>query len=398
VESILRKGIRKRHILLVLLLVLALIILLLVYIFLSNPTMHETFKLAFSEGATKELNLTTGEHVSVWLSAMPPGMSGRSAQSWVIKFYVTDPHNYTILDTLGIARTGWLYPLSFVARQDGVYTLHFNNTVGGNIDKTVSLSYKITQSIYGIPIEHILLFVLAVIVVLILILAVPMLIERRRAISKISPYAFYEGTFSSSDVGLLWVGALGYLVGVLSWLLMIARQICLLFHIAESLPSNVIYPIFCLLLSISFVLSSCSCFAFKKEFGSLLALGSGILYLVAAVFLGFSISSPFSILWHYGYLFMVLAFLTWGVTLLDMRKSVSKYGLCSLAGFSFTLLAIISMWLWPVVLLFGGLLAWLFMLGWLYTLGAVTTVVLFIPLSKARVSRGKRDQSVEGNR
>jgi len=382
----LRRDTRKRHILLGLLLVLASIILLLIYIFLSNPTVHETFKLASSEEAIRELNLTTGEHVSVWLSAMPPGMSGRNAQAWIIKFYVTNPNHSTILDTLGIARTGWLYPLSFVANQDGVYTMHFNNTVGGSFDKMVSLSYRVTQSIYGIPVEHILLFMLAVIVVLILILVVPMLIERRRAIPKISHHAFREGAFSSSGVGLLWVGALGYLVGVFSWLLMIARQICFLFRIAESLPSNVIYPIFCLLLSISFVLSSCGCFAFRKEFGSLLALGSGILYLVAAVFLGFSISSSFSVIWHYGYLFMVLAFLTWGVTLLDIRKSVSKYGLCSLAGFSFILLAIISIWSWPAVLLFGGLLAWLFMLGWLYTLGAVTTAVLFIRLSKARVS------------
>lgn len=176
-----RRGIRKRHILLVLLLMLALIILLLGYIFLSNPTVHETFELVFSEEATRELNLTTGEHVSVWLSTIPPGMSGRSAQSWVITFYVTDPGNQTILDEHGIAGTGWLYPLSFVPHQDGVYVMHFNNTVGGNFDKTVSLSYRITQSIYGIPIEHLLLFMLAANVVLILTLAVIVLIKRNKA-------------------------------------------------------------------------------------------------------------------------------------------------------------------------------------------------------------------------
>jgi len=162
----------------VLLSVFVSISLLLVYMFLSNPAVQETFSLAFSEEATSVLNLTPGEHVSIWLSTVPPGMSGRSAQEYVIKFYATDPDARTVLNATGTVRTGLLYPLSFVAQQSGVYTLHFKNSLGGSFIKTVSLSYRVTHSIYGIPIEHLLLFALAATTVPIVILGVTMLRKR----------------------------------------------------------------------------------------------------------------------------------------------------------------------------------------------------------------------------
>lgn len=71
--------------------------------------------------------------------------------------------------------------LAFVAHEDGIYTLHFSNTVGGSFGKTVSISYRMTQSIYGVPIQDFLLIVLVADIVIILIVAVTILIERNRA-------------------------------------------------------------------------------------------------------------------------------------------------------------------------------------------------------------------------
>jgi len=170
----------KRHILIVSTFAFASVFVFLAYLFLSNPTVHDTFVLALRDTAARKLNLTSGKHVLVWLSTIPPGLSPRVAQSWVIRFYVTDPGNQTVLDTLGIAGTGWLSPLSFVAEQDGVYILHFNNTVGGSFDKTVSLSYRITQSVYGVPIENLSLFVLIAIAVIILVLTAMVLKDRSK--------------------------------------------------------------------------------------------------------------------------------------------------------------------------------------------------------------------------
>ncbi|MDH5448320.1 MAG: hypothetical protein OEY24_08055 [Candidatus Bathyarchaeota archaeon] len=176
-----KTGLRKRDVLLVLLFVLALMILVLAYLLVSNPANHDTFVLPFSESAKRELNLKTGEHVSIWLSAMPPRVSGRSGQMWVINFCVIDPSNRTTLEQRGIAGTGWLYPMSFVAQEEGTYTMKFENTIGGNFDKTIRLSYRITNSIAGIPIEHFLIFMIAATSIGILILAVNMLIVRGRS-------------------------------------------------------------------------------------------------------------------------------------------------------------------------------------------------------------------------
>jgi len=173
---------RKKPVLLVLLFVFVSISLLLVYMFLSNPVVQEAFVLAYSEEVKSVLNLTQGEHVSIWLSTLPPGMSGRSAQQYVIEFYITDPTARTVLNATGTVATGLLSPLSFVAQQSGVYTIHIKNTLGGSFIKTVSLSYRVTHSIYGIPIEYFLLFALAATAVPILIFGVETL--RRRGTRK----------------------------------------------------------------------------------------------------------------------------------------------------------------------------------------------------------------------
>jgi hypothetical protein len=108
-------------------------------------------------------------------------MSGRSAMGWVIKFYVADPINHKVVDqSIGIASTGF-GGLFFVAQHDGVYTMHFDNSVGDPFNKTVSLSYRITQSVFGIPVEHLLLCMLITTVVLILVVVVIMWMERSKA-------------------------------------------------------------------------------------------------------------------------------------------------------------------------------------------------------------------------
>ena len=77
----------------------------------------------------------------------------------MIKVYVTDPTSQEALEPLGVTGGIWLWPLLFLAQQDGVYTTHFENSMGNSMTKTVSLSYKRTPSAFGIPIEHLLLYV-----------------------------------------------------------------------------------------------------------------------------------------------------------------------------------------------------------------------------------------------
>jgi len=165
-------------VLICLFLALSSIILYWLYLHLSNPTIHETFTLAPSETATRELNLGSSEYAFIWLSTIPLGMSGRSAMGWVIKFYVVDPNDREILRDPGIAGTGFFNPLSFVAQQDGVYTLYFDNSIGDPIDKIVSLSYRKTQSILGASAEHLLLYMSITTIILILIVAVIVLIKK----------------------------------------------------------------------------------------------------------------------------------------------------------------------------------------------------------------------------
>lgn len=126
---------------------------------LSNPSTDESFSVAYSEEASEELSLSKGDFVLVWLSTTPSGVSGLDAEGYVIRFSVTDPDDRVILEPVGIAGRVWLWPLSFPAQQDGVHTMHFDNSMGLSIEKTVSLSYKITQSVFGVPVENLLLYI-----------------------------------------------------------------------------------------------------------------------------------------------------------------------------------------------------------------------------------------------
>jgi len=136
-------------------------------------------------------------------------MSRRSAQDWVIRFYVLDSNDREFLRHDGIVSTGYFYPLSFLAQQDGVYTMHFDNSVGGSFNKTVSLSYRKTQSVMGISLENLLLYMSIATVAVILIAVVIMLIERsktkpniNRATMASSKFCgFFHKKYQFSDLG-----------------------------------------------------------------------------------------------------------------------------------------------------------------------------------------------------
>jgi len=104
-----QKGhrIKKKHVLVYLFSALSLVILCWLYLHLGNPTVHETFTLTASEEVTKELNLSSGEYVFIWLSTIPPGTSRRYAMGWVIKFFVVDLNNDKAFDNSGLQRLVW---------------------------------------------------------------------------------------------------------------------------------------------------------------------------------------------------------------------------------------------------------------------------------------------------
>ena len=194
------KKLRKKHLLIFMLFLFTSLIISLVCMFLSNPPVHETFMVASSEKATRNLKLKGGDHVSIWLSTLPPGMSGRSAQGYVINFYVTDPNNYTVLDTHGIVGTGELNPETFVAQQEGVYTMHFINNLGGSFDKTVRLHYRTTKSILGVPFEYILVSI--TIITLLFIVTSAVLTEKGESTStsmQTEDSSFLKGSLEASQ-------------------------------------------------------------------------------------------------------------------------------------------------------------------------------------------------------
>ena len=162
----------------------------LLYFAVRYPVIRETFVLLPSERVIRELNVTVGKLVFIWLSTIPPGESGRHAMGWVIEFYVTDPSNHTVVYEEGVAGTGPFSPESFIAQQDGVYTMHFDNTVGDPINKTVRLSYRMSQPVFGISID-LLLFIgsIAIGVLIIIVVAVIVLVRRRIKAAPVSDAA-----------------------------------------------------------------------------------------------------------------------------------------------------------------------------------------------------------------
>jgi len=74
-----------------------------------------------------------------------------------VNFFVTDPYNSTVLHYDNVLQRSF----SFTAEVDGIYQLHFDNSLSAVNRKTVSLNYNITRYIMGMPQEQFLFIVIA---------------------------------------------------------------------------------------------------------------------------------------------------------------------------------------------------------------------------------------------
>jgi len=105
----------------------------------------------------------------------------QNAGGRVIKFYVTAPNQLDLGGhPLGVAGTGYFTTFTFVAQQDGVYDMHFENSIGDADSRTVSLSYRVALSIFGIPVEYILICILAAVTVLAIAFGIILLRRRQK--------------------------------------------------------------------------------------------------------------------------------------------------------------------------------------------------------------------------
>lgn len=173
-------GIREKYILTFLLLAIALLGVVLLFLYLTHPLTHETFTVAWNTDIVKELNLKSGDNVFVWLWTAPP-LSMQNAGGRVIRFYITDPHTRVIAGYMpGIAGTGFFAPFTFVAQQDGVYRMYFENSIGDSDSRTVSLYYKITMSILGVPIDYVLICIIVIVAVVTVFLGIVFTVSKER--------------------------------------------------------------------------------------------------------------------------------------------------------------------------------------------------------------------------
>lgn len=83
-----------------------------------------------------------------------------------VNFYITDPYNNTLLRYDNVLQRSF----SFTAEVDGLYQLHFDNSLSVSSRKTVSLNYDITRYIMGMPQEQFLFIVIAAVALIGLIL------------------------------------------------------------------------------------------------------------------------------------------------------------------------------------------------------------------------------------
>jgi hypothetical protein len=122
---------------------------------------------------TRTVELGNGEVISGYVRA-----SGGPAND--IIFYVTDPHNETVLFYENTTYTDFV----FTASVTGNYTLHFDNSLS-MYPKGIRLEYDITPLILGISQDVFYLIVEILIIVIIAVLAiVVVLVWRRRKHAK----------------------------------------------------------------------------------------------------------------------------------------------------------------------------------------------------------------------
>lgn len=420
---------RKWNVLKILLIALALIILILAYRLLSSPIKHEVFVLAPYQGETRELNLTTGDHVLVWLSTQS------ASRSDITAFHVTDSGNQTIPGTVR-RQAGWTpFPsVQLVVQEDGTYTLHVENPEGGD-HETVHLHYRVTQLIYGLPIEYLWLCILNATTAFTLVVIGTRLHTRARTRTHIRlsrdkiqhwrcPKCGVKNSISRSNcmecgtilqdqllpesqertrtptnVGtsrLLTMGAIGFLLGFGAWLFWLLLTVSALLplllgydyprYMSGIFFQNWIYAmVFRSLLSLSLVLESFGCFALKRKYDSNLSLTCGVLFLCIAVILWAPLAVPLSVVplvWFLSYNpapLLSVGLLVLGATLHSLRKvlptpeTVEGLALIFIIIFPITLLML-------AVVLYWGFEVWLLFLGWLYAFNSVATARFLLRL------------------
>lgn len=141
------------------------------------------------------------------------------------------------------------------------------------------------------------------------------------------------------------------------------------------------------LFSVSFLLGSFGCFGLKRKYNSNLALMCGVFYIAVFAILCYHIiemhffQNYISMLSN-TLMFMNLALLAWGATLIAFRKSLPYSRLGFWIGCTFVLIAILTLtWFWQVIL-YWGVEFWFMLFGWLYAINAVATAILLHRLSK----------------
>jgi hypothetical protein len=98
-----------------------------------------------------------------------------------IDFWVTDPQGTTILN-LGRVSQGKTF--EFTAQVSGAYTFHFSNTFSLLSSKTVSLSYDISNPIFGGIDFNLLLITIAAIILAIALVILAIVLSHRKSTSK----------------------------------------------------------------------------------------------------------------------------------------------------------------------------------------------------------------------
>jgi hypothetical protein len=202
------------------------------------------------------------------------------------------------------------------------------------------------------------------------------------------------------------IGSIGYIVGFLAWLfwLLLVVSSLVVYWLGYGYPSimsgiffqaysRAYFMIDYFLFSVSFAFGSFGCFGLKKKYGSDLALACGIIHIIVAAILVYSLSSLYLLANYVPIRFYVptalfVGMLMWGATLLIVGKPfhstmLGSYSrLSQLAGTLFMVAGLIGI-LFHQVILYWGIEFWFMLAGWLYAAGAVATALLLFRISKA---------------
>jgi len=187
----------------------------------------------------------------------------------------------------------------------------------------------------------------------------------------------------------------------LFWLLLVIANLVIDWHGHLSIMSGIFFQSYSrayfmmdyFLFSVSFAFGSFGCFGLKKKYGSDLALACGIIHIIVAAILVYSLSSLYLLANYVPIRFYVptalfVGMLMWGATLLIVRKPfhstmLGSYSrLSQLAGTLFMVAGLIGI-LFHQVILYWGIEFWFMFAGWLYAAGAVATALLLFRISKA---------------